>query len=670
MNILPDYMATQFANNMDSHGNQKLFLPDASLSFNFKPDSSKQANYNNQHNNNMSNLVNMPQFCMLLDSHYSNNPNSNVNMHQNPMYTDSVPIIDLVQKSDEPYVICKLPVQIYNRVVEMMHLKTNIQIDNSMEVHMHSPIHTSTATPSAGTPVPSSASSPLMTNPFISTQQQQLLQSPLPPKHAQMQLTPASSPTPGTPTTTPIQLNASLPQKLANLNTNTKSDEEYHIKGSWTEEEDKKLVELVKKYGAKRWSFIASHLKGRIGKQCRERYLNHLDPKINKKAWTPHEDSVIVEMHSKHGNQWAKISRMLPGRTANAIKNHWNSTLSRRLEKLKRSPGGSPLPNDEDSMESNGSDSDNYGSQENNDGQQEGMHHVVINPPPLPQPQGTGPFSGTSSSSTTRVLGGFNNIGATQGSGIMDMPKFEIFPANNNFSTNAKKRLRLEDEDHDHDGEHEEHDIHSDVHNFDEHHDLHHDLHHGLHHDLHHDLDDEHHMEDLHTHSEEHANKRFKPHVLDLTQSHSDSSKLKLETEERIYNPFSQEVPQTSRGSLTLKSPNERSNDGSDSTKYKSLTLNLDEGTHHDFDFNVICHNNAYDCGLNLAEDNVPQGSQRRPSIVQATQPSTPSNLTTPSNLNTPSGSHIQEFFSESLWSPKSVKNSSVKQSNLLHTCS
>ncbi|KAG2387719.1 hypothetical protein C9374_001313 [Naegleria lovaniensis] len=105
------------------------------------------------------------------------------------------------------------------------------------------------------------------------------------------------------------------------------------VKGSWSEQEDEKLLQLVKKHGPKRWSFIASQLEGRVGKQCRERYLNHLDPRINKKAWTEEEDRIIIELHEKHGNQWAKISKALEGRTANAIKNHWNSTLSKRFEK-------------------------------------------------------------------------------------------------------------------------------------------------------------------------------------------------------------------------------------------------------------------------------------------------------------------------------------------------
>lgn len=43
------------------------------------------------------------------------------------------------------------------------------------------------------------------------------------------------------------------------------------VKGPWTPEEDEKVIELVKIYGPKKWSLIASHLPGRIGKQCRER---------------------------------------------------------------------------------------------------------------------------------------------------------------------------------------------------------------------------------------------------------------------------------------------------------------------------------------------------------------------------------------------------------------
>lgn len=101
-------------------------------------------------------------------------------------------------------------------------------------------------------------------------------------------------------------------------------------KGSWTAKEDKILQEKRLIYGRK-WAKIASFLPGRHGKQCRERYVNHLNPELKKSEWTDDEEAVLIAMRQVHGNRWANISKELPGRSDNDVKNHWYSTIKRKF---------------------------------------------------------------------------------------------------------------------------------------------------------------------------------------------------------------------------------------------------------------------------------------------------------------------------------------------------
>ena len=112
---------------------------------------------------------------------------------------------------------------------------------------------------------------------------------------------------------------------------------------AWKKTEDEYLLDLVlsMKHPLK-WSIIASNLSNytaslrgqdmptRTGKQCRERYVNHLNPRLKHSEFTPAEDAWIWRLFATIGTQWAKMSKVVPGRTDNNLKNRFHN-LKRQL---------------------------------------------------------------------------------------------------------------------------------------------------------------------------------------------------------------------------------------------------------------------------------------------------------------------------------------------------
>jgi hypothetical protein len=110
--------------------------------------------------------------------------------------------------------------------------------------------------------------------------------------------------------------------------------------GKWSPEEDALLKEFVQE--SIRWGLISTRLnqmlhKGarvRTGKQCRERWNNHLNPNINKGPWTHEEDLKLLKLIRENGKKWTIVTQFFPERTENSLKNRLKSLLTEETQRV------------------------------------------------------------------------------------------------------------------------------------------------------------------------------------------------------------------------------------------------------------------------------------------------------------------------------------------------
>jgi myb proto-oncogene protein len=109
---------------------------------------------------------------------------------------------------------------------------------------------------------------------------------------------------------------------------------------SFTPEEDRLLRKAVEELGADdRWRIVAERIPGRNSRQCKERWVNCLNPLRNTRPWTPGEDELLLAKQAEIGSKWAAISRLLENRTAVMCQSRFG-----KLRRAARRQLNPPLP--------------------------------------------------------------------------------------------------------------------------------------------------------------------------------------------------------------------------------------------------------------------------------------------------------------------------------------
>lgn len=105
-----------------------------------------------------------------------------------------------------------------------------------------------------------------------------------------------------------------------------------NMKNPFTPQEDEKLTKIVKYFQKRRdinWQYVSQQMETRTARQCKDRWTNYLDTKINHLKFTPEENYFILKKVEEIGRKWKTIAAMMKNRTDVAIKSQFRKLMRR-----------------------------------------------------------------------------------------------------------------------------------------------------------------------------------------------------------------------------------------------------------------------------------------------------------------------------------------------------
>lgn len=110
----------------------------------------------------------------------------------------------------------------------------------------------------------------------------------------------------------------------------------------WTKEHDSFIQSMVETYGTRDWNVVADNVNrkfpsaNRSAKECRLRWQRRIHPSLARHHWSEYEEVQLLLAHKEYKNSWSEISKALPGKTSNSIKNRFYTIFRKVKNKIKK----------------------------------------------------------------------------------------------------------------------------------------------------------------------------------------------------------------------------------------------------------------------------------------------------------------------------------------------